>query len=169
MQRRREVMIARGDRAAGHAFFHRAREAIDVIAAGRESVTDIVGLKSGTLSIGTVHTLAAFLDLPSHIARYHIKSPGIEVRLRQGDTTGLVDLLLYTAARLDVPDDWHVVGRVRKHHCRVGAIHQMLEERSGLARRRRPVGVDRAATGRQGASLPVSAARARPLPPVRSR
>lgn len=96
---------------AGRAFFERAREALDVIATGRESVADIVGLRKGKLSIGTVHTLAAFLDLPSLIERYHKACPGIEVRMRQGRTEELIELLrtgrldLAFLPLLDPPDD----------------------------------------------------------------
>jgi DNA-binding transcriptional LysR family regulator len=101
---------------AGTAFLERAREALQVIDTGCETVADIVGLRRGSLSIGTVHTLSAFLDLPSLIARYHAASPEIEVRMRHGDSTGLLDLL--RAGRLDLaflplldpPDD--IVARV---------------------------------------------------------
>ena len=85
---------------AGRAFLEKAREALRVIDTGRETVADIEGLRSGSLSIGTVHSLPAFLDLPSLIARFHAVNPGIEVRLRQGDAPGLMEQL--RAARLDL-------------------------------------------------------------------
>jgi DNA-binding transcriptional LysR family regulator len=78
---------------AGRAFLATAREALRVIDAGRETIADIEGLRSGTLSLGTVHSLPAFLDLPSLIARFHAINPGIEVRLRQGDAAGLLEQL----------------------------------------------------------------------------
>ena len=71
---------------AGRAFLVRAREALQVIESGRESVADIAGLRRGTLRVGSVHTLPAFMNLPSLIAQFHASNPGIEVRLRQGDT-----------------------------------------------------------------------------------
>lgn len=96
---------------AGQALLERAREAIRIIEAGRDEVADIENLRSGTLSIGSVHTLPAFLDLPSLIARFHTSNPGIEVRLRQADTTTLIEQLrtgqldLAFLPLLDAPDD----------------------------------------------------------------
>lgn len=78
---------------AGRAFLATAREALRVIDAGRETIADIEGLRSGSLSLGTVHSLPAFLDLPSLVARYHAINPGIEVRLRQGDAASLLEQL----------------------------------------------------------------------------
>jgi DNA-binding transcriptional LysR family regulator len=85
---------------AGRAFLERAREAISVIESGCETVADITGLRRGALAIGTVHTLPSFLDLPSLIARYHSENPGIEVRMRQGDALGLIEML--RSGRLDI-------------------------------------------------------------------
>jgi len=96
---------------AGRAFLERAREVLRVIDIGREMVADIEGLRKGSLSIGTVHSLPAFLDLPSLIYRYHAINPGIEVRLRQGDAASLMAQLragrldLAFLPLLDVPDD----------------------------------------------------------------
>lgn len=96
---------------AGRAFLATAREALRVIDAGRETIADIEGLRSGSLSLGTVHSLPAFLDLPSLIARFHALNPGIEVRLRQGDAAGLLEQLqngrldLAFLPLLDPPDD----------------------------------------------------------------
>jgi DNA-binding transcriptional LysR family regulator len=96
---------------AGRAFLEKAREALRVIDIGRETVAEIEGLRSGSLSIGTVHSLPAFLDLPSLISRFHAGNPGIEVRLRQGDSVGLVEQLragsldLAFLPLLDPPDD----------------------------------------------------------------
>ena len=85
---------------AGTAFLQRAREALRVIDSGCETVADIAGLRRGSLSIGSVHTLPAFLDLPALIARYHSSKPGIEVRMRQGDADGLMEQL--RSGRLDL-------------------------------------------------------------------
>jgi hypothetical protein len=82
-----------------------------VIDVGRESVADIEGLRSASRSIGTVHRLPAFLDLPSLISRFHGTNSGIEVRLRQGDSAGLMRQLragqldLAFLPLLDPPDD----------------------------------------------------------------
>jgi DNA-binding transcriptional LysR family regulator len=96
---------------AGRAFLEKAREILRAIDISRETVADIQGLRSGSLSIGTVHSLPAFLDLPSLIARYHANNPGIEVRLRQGDSASLMEQLragrldLAFLPLLDAPDD----------------------------------------------------------------
>ncbi len=82
-----------------------------MIDVGRETVAEIEGLRSGSLSIGTVHSLPSFLDLPSLISRFHAVNPAIEVRLRQGDSEGLVEQLragsldLAFLPLLDLSDD----------------------------------------------------------------
>ncbi|MEO6015455.1 MAG: LysR family transcriptional regulator [Devosia sp.] len=78
---------------AGSIFLKRAREALQVIESGRESVADIAGLRRGSLRVGSVHTLPAFMNLSSLIAQYHATNPGIGVRLRQDDTEGLIEAL----------------------------------------------------------------------------
>ncbi len=98
---------------AGRAFLEKAREALRVIDSGKENVAEIAGLKAGSLSIGAVQSLPAFLDLPSLFQRYHTTYPGIEVRLRQGDTVVLMEQLrsgqldLAFLPLLDPPDDIH--------------------------------------------------------------
>ncbi|MDR3493950.1 MAG: LysR substrate-binding domain-containing protein [Ancalomicrobiaceae bacterium] len=78
---------------AGHAFLDKARDVVRTLDQARQVVADVEGLKTGSLAIGTVHSLPAFLDLPSLIARFHRANPGIEVRLRQGDMLGLLEQL----------------------------------------------------------------------------
>lgn len=96
---------------AGRAFLATAREALRVIDSGRDTVADIEGLRCGSLSLGTVHSLPSFLDLPSLIARFHAGNPGVEVRLRQGDSASLLEQLqngrldLAFLPLLDPPDD----------------------------------------------------------------
>ncbi|SON53928.1 HTH-type transcriptional regulator GltC [Hartmannibacter diazotrophicus] len=85
---------------AGQAFLEKAREAMRAIDTARDIVADVEGLRSGSLAIGTVHSLPAFLDLPSLIARFHATHPGVEVRLRQGDAPGLLEQL--RTGRLDL-------------------------------------------------------------------
>ena len=81
--------------AAGAAFLDRAQEALKVIEAGRQLVREIEGLKCGSIAIGTAHSLPTFIALPDLIARFHAAYPGIEVRLRQGETADLIDRLVH--------------------------------------------------------------------------
>ena len=48
---------------AGRSFLATARETLRVIDAGRETIADIEGLRAGSLSLGTVHSLPELLDL----------------------------------------------------------------------------------------------------------
>lgn len=43
------------------------------------------------MSIGTVQSLPAFLDLPSLIEKFHALHPGVEVKLRQGSSSELIE------------------------------------------------------------------------------
>ena len=97
---------------AGRAFLDKARDVVRTLDQARQVVADVEGLRAGSLSIGTVHSLPAFLDLPTLIARFHGANPGIEVRLRQGDMLGLLDQLkggeldLAFLPLLDPPEDF---------------------------------------------------------------
>jgi DNA-binding transcriptional LysR family regulator len=77
--------------AAGRVFLDKARVALEAVRDARNSVAALQGLKRGTLSIGTVQSLPAFLDLPAHLARFHAEYPEVEVRLCQGSTSHLLE------------------------------------------------------------------------------
>lgn len=76
---------------AGRVLLDKARVALDAVRDAREAVAAVQGLKLGTVNIGTVQTLPAFLDLPSLLSEFHTSYPGIEVRLMQGSATDLLD------------------------------------------------------------------------------
>jgi DNA-binding transcriptional LysR family regulator len=76
--------------AAGEVFLSKARVALAAIADAREAVAAVQGLRRGTLSIGTLQTLPAFLDLPALIEQFHAQHPDIEVRLSQGGSSDLL-------------------------------------------------------------------------------
>lgn len=76
---------------AGEVFLDKARLALEAIREARSAVAAVQGLKRGTLKIGTVQSLPAFLDLPSLLARFHERHPGIEIRLIQGSSTSLAE------------------------------------------------------------------------------
>jgi DNA-binding transcriptional LysR family regulator len=85
---------------AGRILLTRARTALDSIREARDAVAAVRDLELGTLNIGTVQTLPAFLDLPSLIERFHAEHPGVEVRLRQGSSTDLIEKI--RSGRLDL-------------------------------------------------------------------
>ncbi len=86
--------------AAGKAFLDKARTALDTVREAREAVAAVSSLERGTLSIGTVQSLPAFLDLPALLALFHSQHPAIEVRLCQGGSSLLVEKL--RAGQLDL-------------------------------------------------------------------
>jgi DNA-binding transcriptional LysR family regulator len=76
--------------AAGQVFLSKARVALAAIADARDAVAAVQGLRRGTLSIGTMQSLPAFLDLPAMIEKFHAQHPDIEVRLSQGGSSDLL-------------------------------------------------------------------------------
>jgi DNA-binding transcriptional LysR family regulator len=77
--------------AAGRVLLDKARGVLAAVRDAREAVAAVQELKSGTLTIGTMQSLAAFLDLPSLLSQFHALHPGIEVRLLQGGSDSLID------------------------------------------------------------------------------
>ncbi|WP_250622935.1 LysR substrate-binding domain-containing protein [Pinirhizobacter soli] len=86
--------------AAGKLFLDKAKVALAAIADARDAVAALQGLRRGTLSIGTMQSLPAFLDLPALIEEFHTRHPEIEVRLSQGASSGL--LTQVRNGRLDI-------------------------------------------------------------------
>ena len=86
--------------AAGKVFLNKARIALAAVADARDAVAAVQGLRRGTLSIGAMQSLPAFLDLPALIEQFHARHPGIEVRLSQGGSSDL--LALVRNGRLDL-------------------------------------------------------------------
>jgi DNA-binding transcriptional LysR family regulator len=86
--------------AAGRVFLDKAIIALDAVRDARESVQAVQGLRRGKLSIGTMQSLPAFLDLPTMLARFHADCPAIEVRLCQGAPSDLVEKV--KGGRLDL-------------------------------------------------------------------
>lgn len=78
---------------AGRALLEKAVTVLEAADDARRTVHDIGRGDSGKLSIGTVHGLPAFLDLPALLAQYHEAYPRVEVRLVQGGAVHLIDKL----------------------------------------------------------------------------
>lgn len=85
---------------AGGVFLGKARAALEAVREARDTMAAMQGLNQGTLSIGTVQSLPAFLDLPLLLARFHAQHPGIEVRLCQGSSSHLLEKI--RSGRLDL-------------------------------------------------------------------
>jgi len=84
---------------AGRAFLVEARRALSATDAARDAVAAVRGLLRGTLSIGSLQCLHV-VHLPAVLAGFLEAHPGIEVRLRQGGSDELTELV--RAGRLDV-------------------------------------------------------------------
>lgn len=77
--------------AAGGVMVEKARQVLRAAQDARDAVAAVQGLRQGTLRIGAVQSLAAFLDLPALIARFHAAHPSVELRLLQDSSTTLLD------------------------------------------------------------------------------
>ena len=85
--------------AAGRAFLVEARRALSATDAARDAVSAVQGLLRGSLAIGSLQCLHA-VHLPAVLARFLEAHPGLEVQLRHGGSTDLVDQV--SAGRLDL-------------------------------------------------------------------
>jgi len=85
---------------AGEVFLRKAKLGAQLIAEAADAVAEVEGLKRGVLTIGSVQSVASFIDLPRVFARFNSAYPGIEVRLRQGRLEDVVDDI--RARRLDL-------------------------------------------------------------------
>lgn len=76
---------------AGQVLLDKAQTVLAAVREAREAVVAVEGLHRGTLRIGTVQTLPAFIDLPALLAQFHALHPGIEVQLSQDTSTALLE------------------------------------------------------------------------------
>lgn len=103
--------------AAGKAFLEHVRRALNTIDEASAQVSDVTALRKGRLSIGTVHSLPPFMDLPLLLARFTKAHPGIEVRLVQGGASELnekvstreIDMAILPVEELDEKLTSHIV------------------------------------------------------------
>jgi DNA-binding transcriptional LysR family regulator len=74
----------------GRALLTEARHTLAGVAAAKEAVAAVKGLLRGTLAVGTMQCLGA-VNLPAILARFHAAHPGVEIELRQGGSTDLIE------------------------------------------------------------------------------
>jgi len=77
---------------AGQALLAEARHTLANVAAAKDAVAAVQGLLRGTLAVGTLQCLGT-VNLPAVLARFHSAHPGVEIRLRQGGSTDLIELV----------------------------------------------------------------------------
>jgi DNA-binding transcriptional LysR family regulator len=75
---------------AGRALLVEARHTLTTLAAAKDAVAAVQGLLRGSLSVGTLQCVGA-VDLLPVLARFHAAHPGVEIQLRQGSSTELID------------------------------------------------------------------------------
>jgi DNA-binding transcriptional LysR family regulator len=78
---------------AGRIFLPEARRILAATRSARDAVAAIKGGLSGRLSIGTVQSLSAFLDLPLLLQTFRERHPQIEILVREGDPESLTGAL----------------------------------------------------------------------------
>jgi DNA-binding transcriptional LysR family regulator len=83
---------------AGAAVLPYARAALDAVAGIRLAVDELSGLVRGHLGVGTVASVSA-IDLPTVLAGFAHRHPGVEITLTEADSADLLDAL--AARRLD--------------------------------------------------------------------
>jgi DNA-binding transcriptional LysR family regulator len=74
----------------GYALLTEARHTLANVAAAKDAVAAVQGLLRGTLAVGTLQCLGA-VNLPAILARFHAAHPGVEIQLRQGGSTDLIE------------------------------------------------------------------------------
>jgi DNA-binding transcriptional LysR family regulator len=80
--------------AAGKVLYEKAQVVLAALREAREAVAAVGGLRRGTLTIGTVQTLSAFIDLPTMLGNFHALHPAIDIKLCQNSATVLTEKLL---------------------------------------------------------------------------
>ncbi|SAL36401.1 LysR family transcriptional regulator [Caballeronia udeis] len=66
---------------AGEVLFDEARRVLAAARAARHAVTQVHGLARGRLSIGAIHSLAPFVDLPAALGLFRSAFSGIGIQL----------------------------------------------------------------------------------------
>jgi DNA-binding transcriptional LysR family regulator len=75
---------------AGRVFVAEARRVLAAADAARAAVVGVRELDRGTLTVGSVLCAYMWFDLPKLLADFHNRYPGIDLKMRTGDTRALV-------------------------------------------------------------------------------
>ena len=84
----------------GRLFLDKTRIILDNVQDARDGVAKLQGLERGLISIGTVQSLPAFVDLPCLLAKFSAMHPGIDFRLSQAGGPQLLERIV--SGRLDL-------------------------------------------------------------------
>lgn len=76
---------------AGRTLHERAQAILAGVRDAREAVAAVQGLRRGVLTIGTAHSIGAFVDLPALLGRFHRAHRDIEIRLAQAGSSTLLE------------------------------------------------------------------------------
>ena len=84
---------------AGRALLSEGRRTLAAAEAAKDAVAAVQGLLRGTLSVGLEQCLGV-VDVPALLAKFRSAYPGVEIEVRQGGSTPMLDEL--ASGRLDV-------------------------------------------------------------------
>ncbi|MGF6757137.1 LysR family transcriptional regulator [Paraburkholderia sp. GAS334] len=97
---------------AGEVLFEEARRVLAAARDARHAVTQVHGLARGRLSIGAIHGLEPFVDLPASLGRFRAAFGGIDIELTLDGSRALIDEvregrldLAFTQPSDPLPDD----------------------------------------------------------------
>ncbi|GAB6852123.1 LysR family transcriptional regulator [Paraburkholderia sp. A1RI_3L] len=98
--------------AAGEVLLEEARRVLAAAREARHAVTQVHGLARGRLSIGAIHGLAPFIDLPASLGRFRAAFSGIDIELTLDGSRTLIDDvregrmdIAFTQPAVPIPDD----------------------------------------------------------------
>jgi DNA-binding transcriptional LysR family regulator len=97
---------------AGEVLFDEARRVLAAARDARNAVTQVHGLARGRLSIGAIHGLAPFIDLPASLGQFRAAFGGIDIELTLDGSRALIDDvregridIAFTQPAIPAPDD----------------------------------------------------------------
>jgi DNA-binding transcriptional LysR family regulator len=96
---------------AGQALLEESRRTLASVLSARDAVAAVQGVLRGRLRVGTEQCLGV-VDVPTELARFHAKHPGVELLVQQAGSARLIDEvrsgrldLAFVAGSVGAPDD----------------------------------------------------------------